>query len=170
DRLLRCPDGEGAGRRPRAEQGDLRGAGRRPGRAEGSAGAMGGTDGRSQVLAASSDRVTESRGEGHFHRLRGRAERISGSHRSGVSADRSTAVHRASGAGFAKLRALETAQGCSRGSAFDLSRRHGRRGGTASGGTGDEVEDRKSTRLNSSHSQISYAVFCLKKKKKKKQK
>src|SRR2546427_9368095 len=26
------------------------------------------------------------------------------------------------------------------------------------------VEDRKSTRLNSSHSQISYAVFCLKKK------
>src|SRR2546430_10672532 len=31
-------------------------------------------------------------------------------------------------------------------------------------GTGD----RKSTRLNSSHSQISYAVFCLKKKKKQK--
>src|SRR2546427_10741782 len=29
------------------------------------------------------------------------------------------------------------------------------------------VQDRKSTRLNSSHSQISYAVFCLKKKKKK---
>src|SRR5256886_12121760 len=30
----------------------------------------------------------------------------------------------------------------------------------------DEVQgDRKSTRLNSSHSQISYAVFCLKKKK-----
>src|SRR5688572_31063549 len=29
-------------------------------------------------------------------------------------------------------------------------------------------EDRKSTRLNSSHSQISYAVFCLKKKKIKK--
>src|SRR5688572_32605422 len=29
------------------------------------------------------------------------------------------------------------------------------------------VIDRKSTRLNSSHSQISYAVFCLKKKKKK---
>src|SRR2546427_9179098 len=31
-------------------------------------------------------------------------------------------------------------------------------------------QDRKSTRLNSSHSQISYAVFCLKKKKKKKNK
>src|SRR5688572_32226225 len=31
-------------------------------------------------------------------------------------------------------------------------------------------QDRKSTRLNSSHSQISYAVFCLKKKKKKNKK
>src|SRR3712207_7309424 len=30
------------------------------------------------------------------------------------------------------------------------------------------LEDRKSTRLNSSHANISYAVFCLKKKKKKK--
>src|SRR2546427_5752358 len=29
-----------------------------------------------------------------------------------------------------------------------------------------KIADRKSTRLNSSHSQISYAVFCLKKKKK----
>src|SRR2546422_7633704 len=31
-----------------------------------------------------------------------------------------------------------------------------------------EAQDRKSTRLNSSHGYISYAVFCLKKKKKKK--
>src|SRR5258708_28766829 len=31
---------------------------------------------------------------------------------------------------------------------------------------GDETRDRKSTRLNSSHQIISYAVFCLKKKKK----
>src|SRR2546430_12554545 len=37
------------------------------------------------------------------------------------------------------------------------SRRHG-------AGEGRDGEDRKSTRLNSSHSQISYAVFCLKKK------
>src|SRR5688572_32133643 len=37
----------------------------------------------------------------------------------------------------------------------------GRAGGAKPG-------DRKSTRLNSSHSQISYAVFCLKKKKKEK--
>src|SRR2546422_5040709 len=40
-------------------------------------------------------------------------------------------------------------------------------------GSGDRVDalphapDRKSTRLNSSHGYISYAVFCLKKKKKK---
>src|SRR5436190_10768524 len=38
-------------------------------------------------------------------------------------------------------------------------------------GTGDHLRtrltDRKSTRLNSSHTVISYAVFCLKKKKKK---
>src|SRR2546430_7361597 len=32
-------------------------------------------------------------------------------------------------------------------------------------GDGGSIIDRKSTRLNSSHSQISYAVFCLKKKK-----
>src|SRR2546422_11684367 len=32
----------------------------------------------------------------------------------------------------------------------------------------ETVRDRKSTRLNSSHGYISYAVFCLKKKKKKK--
>src|SRR2546430_10233284 len=41
--------------------------------------------------------------------------------------------------------------------------------GAASGNEIDDrigkTEDRKSTRLNSSHSQISYAVFCLKKKK-----
>src|SRR5690606_41037322 len=41
----------------------------------------------------------------------------------------------------------------------DLDRRHGARV--------ECVEDRKSTRLNSSHVKISYAVFCLKKKKKK---
>src|SRR5688572_31834790 len=35
----------------------------------------------------------------------------------------------------------------------------------ARGVDGVQAIDRKSTRLNSSHSQISYAVFCLKKKK-----
>src|SRR6202043_2740249 len=48
-------------------------------------------------------------------------------------------------------------------------RRHGRRvpGGRYTPGTPSRVEaaDRKSTRLNSSHVAISYAVFCLKKKK-----
>src|SRR2546430_10450243 len=36
----------------------------------------------------------------------------------------------------------------------------------ASSSAARTAQDRKSTRLNSSHSQISYAVFCLKKKKK----
>src|SRR3712207_7295866 len=35
----------------------------------------------------------------------------------------------------------------------------------AGGGGGADAQDRKSTRLNSSHANISYAVFCLKKKK-----
>src|SRR5690606_19710542 len=35
---------------------------------------------------------------------------------------------------------------------------------------GNKKDNRKSTRLNSSHVKISYAVFCLKKKKKKKKK
>src|SRR5256885_10642373 len=39
------------------------------------------------------------------------------------------------------------------------------RGGGTHAGVGSET-DRKSTRLNSSHLVISYAVFCLKKKKK----
>src|SRR5206468_4366001 len=43
---------------------------------------------------------------------------------------------------------------------FPLSRRERGSGGE------DVGRDRKSTRLNSSHDQISYAVFCLKKKKK----
>src|SRR2546428_6249961 len=39
--------------------------------------------------------------------------------------------------------------------------------GEIGGQWGPKGTDRKSTRLNSSHDQISYAVFCLKKKKKK---
>src|SRR3712207_8426608 len=38
-------------------------------------------------------------------------------------------------------------------------------GGSVEIGWEGEGEDRKSTRLNSSHANISYAVFCLKKKK-----
>src|SRR2546422_4139600 len=48
----------------------------------------------------------------------------------------------------------------------DLLGRRSRRGGTLAPKT--IHQDRKSTRLNSSHGYISYAVFCLKKKKKKK--
>src|SRR2546429_8433593 len=51
----------------------------------------------------------------------------------------------------------------------------GQHGGPPDGATRDRrrdrgrrPQDRKSTRLNSSHGYISYAVFCLKKKKKKK--
>src|SRR2546427_8924906 len=57
-----------------------------------------------------------------------------------------------------------------------VPRAGGRRDPGAGAGTGHNEQcdvwrdggggDRKSTRLNSSHSQISYAVFCLKKKKK----
>src|SRR5687768_17622752 len=39
---------------------------------------------------------------------------------------------------------------------------------STAGMIGGQMEDRKSTRLNSSHGYISYAVFCLKKKKKNK--
>src|SRR2546427_3404041 len=48
-----------------------------------------------------------------------------------------------------------------------VGRDHVRGGRLPVAGQIDErLVDRKSTRLNSSHSQISYAVFCLKKKKK----
>src|SRR5205809_5519877 len=40
----------------------------------------------------------------------------------------------------------------------------GRARSRAAGAGGDRARDRKSTRLNSSHGYISYAVFCLKKK------
>src|SRR3712207_6965873 len=55
---------------------------------------------------------------------------------------------------------------------FDLAPDLPRAGAEVAGGVdevpGDhrEPEDRKSTRLNSSHANISYAVFCLKKKNK----
>src|SRR5688572_32767301 len=48
--------------------------------------------------------------------------------------------------------------GCGLDPSFGTRRRWGCAGGRRRGA------DRKSTRLNSSHSQISYAVFCLKKK------
>src|SRR5256886_5625711 len=50
-------------------------------------------------------------------------------------------------------------QACGRAQPLELGR------GLGAGGLRVRAGDRKSTRLNSSHSQISYAVFCLKKKK-----
>src|SRR2546427_7441985 len=53
--------------------------------------------------------------------------------------------------------------------AFRRDRPYRGHAGEIAGERRDEIgegRDRKSTRLNSSHSQISYAVFCLKKKKK----
>src|SRR5207245_10695863 len=55
---------------------------------------------------------------------------------------------------------------CRRGRALPAHHRALQRGGQAR--IGPIPGDRKSTRLNSSHGSISYAVFCLKKKKTKK--
>src|SRR2546422_3668496 len=49
----------------------------------------------------------------------------------------------------------------------ELRREKGRHLSGLRHGVVHEASDRKSTRLNSSHGYISYAVFCLKKKKKK---
>src|SRR5688572_32346383 len=77
---------------------------------------------------------------------------------------------------FASVALATVAAGAMRGL---LSRVGARTSGGGGGGSGGSfsgasgftsgnfavAKDRKSTRLNSSHSQISYAVFCLKKKK-----
>src|SRR5438309_7189291 len=52
----------------------------------------------------------------------------------------------------------------SRGVALVAAARAAHVGPADDGHVHTEVQDRKSTRLNSSHSSISYAVFCLKKK------
>src|SRR3712207_7541380 len=51
------------------------------------------------------------------------------------------------------------------GRAEEAGRSRGRDGSRAQGRPAAGERDRKSTRLNSSHANISYAVFCLKKKK-----
>src|SRR5260221_12665936 len=50
--------------------------------------------------------------------------------------------------------------------ALPIFEHYHRRHQLGDGGDGHDLVDRKSTRLNSSHTVISYAVFCLKKKKK----
>src|SRR5437879_9696171 len=76
-----------------------------------------------------------------------------------------TAIHRAHGCGGAGI-----GGGAYAGGGIQPSGAGGGAGdscGTSSRDCGSNSEDRKSTRLNSSHRCISYAVFCLKKKKKK---
>src|SRR5687768_18157664 len=70
--------------------------------------------------------------------------------------------------GCGRRRADRPASAGARARLRDLARRF--RGRLPSSAAGHGQEDRKSTRLNSSHGYISYAVFCLKKKKKKKNK
>src|SRR5690606_40055352 len=65
--------------------------------------------------------------------------------------------------GPARERADRTGQRVGDGMAADAPRPQGRRCAHPPGRAG--ARDRKSTRLNSSHVKISYAVFCLKKKK-----
>src|SRR5437764_12723443 len=74
-------------------------------------------------------------------------------------------IHSSNGRFIAALQVLAVAAETSRnrGRAGSAGRAAGRCGGT-------QRIDRKSTRLNSSHRCISYAVFCLKKKKNKKNK
>src|SRR2546426_9232255 len=74
----------------------------------------------------------------------------------------STAGPRPAGA-VARGRGEPGAAAAHRGRARAGHRGHDRDGGDP----GDDPRDRKSTRLNSSHLVISYAVFCLKKKKNK---
>src|SRR5690606_41706803 len=67
--------------------------------------------------------------------------------------------HRTRAAARAALGTDQRARGTFRGGQVHPAERPGPRGGPR--------QDRKSTRLNSSHVKISYAVFCLKKKKNK---
>src|SRR2546430_3859914 len=75
---------------------------------------------------------------------------------------------------LARARELFTAHRAGRSAADDRYLSHGRvslrafnsvpgRGNPVLSSFSDGSQDRKSTRLNSSHSQISYAVFCFKK-------
>src|SRR5207253_4151639 len=63
---------------------------------------------------------------------------------------------------FRPLTAVELGAMAFRGSSIRL-RNEDEEDGTTTEGHGTEFQDRKSTRLNSSHVAISYAVFCLKK-------
>src|SRR5256885_10171283 len=82
-------------------------------------------------------------------RRRGRAGGLGGAVERGAGGRR--AVRRGRAGGAARVRGLARASGVRRGPGAGVRR--------------PDERDRKSTRLNSSHLVISYAVFCLKKKK-----
>src|SRR3712207_8821201 len=64
---------------------------------------------------------------------------------------------------FRLVPGLPRRDAAARGAVQQLHPQEGHRGALSDA---NGLEDRKSTRLNSSHANISYAVFCLKKKKK----
>src|SRR2546427_9354458 len=74
-----------------------------------------------------------------------------------------TTLFRSELGGRARCRAEPRISGALRASAIFLTDAPGGEDRTRTQSSAD-ARDRKSTRLNSSHSQISYAVFCLKKK------
>src|SRR3712207_7784333 len=75
-----------------------------------------------------------------------------------------TTLFRSALEGFVELRAAVRVAGRVLGDGADIHAAGARHLGPTDGDA--EQVDRKSTRLNSSHANISYAVFCLKKKKK----
>ena len=90
---------EDARRRARAKPGGLCGDRRESEGQQGSAGAVDGPGRRGQVLAAGADGDEEPRSGRYLYRLRGWAEGLSGSDRSGVSEGAGAVVHRASWCG-----------------------------------------------------------------------
>src|SRR5215470_3505504 len=101
---------------------------------------MGGTARRGQVLAASADGITESRGEGYPDRLCGWVERVSRSHRDDVSQSRSAALHCAHGESCSEVCAVATKESGGGRSAPGVSGSHCGGRGTTSVGVGAEME------------------------------
>src|SRR5690606_39443049 len=73
-------------------------------------------------------------------------------------------AHTATDGGAARRAHRGIGRRCSHGLQHGIARSAEPGGTPAGGGAAALGEDRKSTRLNSSHVKISYAVFCLKKK------
>src|SRR2546422_4387598 len=83
-------------------------------------------------------------------------------------ADAVNAASRANGIGYGTHR-LAARRSYSTSTTRPPGRTHAVSRPSTTAASGTKWRDRKSTRLNSSHGYISYAVFCLKKKKKKAQ-